>query len=207
MRFGFGDFDFFSANDGIGAIVGEYKGDLPFQVRGQVGGAWCHAIPPALIELERVRWERELGAALTAFDEYAPNIEKPVDWESSGRVQGALGALEYFSGKSETREKEASTRVLTAGRKQWSIYLDLLRQRQKNLPPPGTWASVNELVEVRVVGLDCQVGTKIIPICNPALELRFKKDATEPECEHSARFLKHWVKCRWLTIGAKRQIP
>ncbi|MFO0588379.1 MAG: hypothetical protein U0441_12595 [Polyangiaceae bacterium] len=188
VHFGFGDFDVFSANDGIGGIDGRYSGAMPFDVRGRVGNARCHAIPPAVIATERAKWRAELTAASHAFEAYTPTLSAPVSWDLAKRVDSALGAVLYFESREESSEKELVDRLEDASRKQWLRYMDLLRDKRKTSPAAGTWVSVGETWDARVAGLFCRSRGTGIPLCDPALEIRWKQDPVMPDCHGMARF-------------------
>ena len=188
VHFGFGDFDVFSANDGIGGIDGRYSGEMPFDVRGRVGNARCHAIPPSVIAAERAKWRKELTEASRAFEAYTPTLDAPVSWDLASRVKVALGAVLYFESKEESAEKDLVQRLEDASRKQWLGYLDLLRNKRKTAPMPGTWVSASPSVDARIAGLFCRSRGTGIPICHPALELRWKQDPVVPDCHGMAGF-------------------
>lgn len=190
VRFGFGDYDFLSANDAIGTIEGRYPGQMPFEVRGKVGAASCYAIPPDGIAAERARWQAELAAAIHGFEAHVPTLDAPVPWAQAERAETALGALEYFAGKDEQAQREVIASLEERSRKQWSRYLELLREKRKATPAPDTWVSLGDDFDGRVAGLHCQTGDQLIPICDPALELQLKKDAAPPpDCHDAPSFL------------------
>lgn len=188
VRFGFGDFDLFSANDPIGAVETRYPGELPFEAKGASGDAKCYAAPPAMIAAERAKWQKELSDASAAFEAYSPTIDAPIPWGPAGRVRAALGAVAYFGGRDEAAEKALVARLEEVSKRQWAAYLDLLRGKQKSAPAPGAWVSLGDKLDGRVAGLRCQVGSQLIPNCDPALEVRLKVDMEVPDCHAAPSF-------------------
>ncbi len=196
VTFSFGDFDFLSQNDAVGRIEGRYPGKVPFSIRGKAGAATCHAVSPERIAGEAARRREELEGLIAQIERHEPTLDMPLDHALAGRIEVALGAVEYFTGTAGTgvslgtavsaESAAVVRRVRAATEKQWARHVEKLRSKHASLPAPGTWAIVSDLAEARVAGLHCQVGEKIIPLCNVAVEVRLRKDPGR--CEEGKRF-------------------
>lgn len=195
VTFAFGDFDWLSRNDYIGRIEGRYPGKVPFLIRGKGGSATCNAASPERVAGEAARRRKDLEELVAQLERREPTPERPLDHALAGRIEAALGAVEYFKGIAGTaasgsgESAEVAQRVRRATEKQWGRHVGAMRARHASLPPPGTWVQAGELVEARVAGLHCQVGEKIIPLCNPAVELRLRADPDVARCDDGKRFL------------------
>ncbi len=73
--FTFGDHDFFSENDFVAKIQGNYFGKLPFEIKGKGGKANCNAVP--LARLEQEAGERRVALEQPANESLPHRLPEP----------------------------------------------------------------------------------------------------------------------------------
>lgn len=182
IRFSFVDFDFFSANEGMGYIDGAYPGRLPFSVRGRGAVALCGALSAERVDGLAGAAERALAREMAQFEAYEPTVEAPVDHATGSRIAGLLGQVGYFRGEGAPLIRETIERVGAASERQWGRYVEILDGLAGRLPPPAAWVSLNDGFEGRVAGVICQSGHGLAPSCGVELLLRAKAAVPRAEC-------------------------
>ena len=180
--FTFGDHDFFSENDFVAKIQGNYFGKLPFEIKGKGGKANCNAVPLARLEQEAGERRVALESLLVAFEKHVPSLTKPLPGELFGPIGYALTAIKFFAGDANEETEATNERLKAATGQQWATYGRALEKLRSSLPRAGTWVLLDERARARIPTLRCQVDAAQVKRCTPILEIELLKDPDVSVC-------------------------